>query len=578
MVRATFQGMYTSLSGIIASQANLDVTAQNLTNILTTGYTRQRADLLAIGDAGLYSHIANPQAIHIGQGVNVFNTSQLRNAGYDLRYREENTKYGYYETRLSGLDDLERVLDEISRSESGGGIQDQLLSFLDSLNGIADKASDKDYSVIARNEAAKITQLLNEQSRELQKIYDQQYEDFSVTVGKINTLLKSVSELDKMIHKDETYGNSSHELKDMRNVLLDELAGYLPIEYTPTAYSDDMVKLMRDTLPHENDPYPNAADNIEYSVSIVTYDATGAKVLLPLVQNNGNYVTLNLEKYTAYSGETLPRLKLDYPTPSGMYEPGDPTSPMDGQSYSLTADQLDPVSLPTDATLKVAVTSGSVGGYLDLLSGDGNFGTAEADNYGVRYYQKMIDAFAQTFANELNGINTNPTPPPTWPALFTTDDGVTTTGITAGNISVSTAWNADAGALKTTAVATPLGEENDKILEMIALFDSKNINFSGTDISGTPITLYTGGIVSYHANLGVTLGIDKNTVSNLSATYKLNVDNLDSYRQSVSGVDENEEAANMLMYQKAYSAAARILTAMDEMLDLVVNRMGIVGR
>ncbi|MDR0434718.1 MAG: hypothetical protein LBH21_06610 [Gracilibacteraceae bacterium] len=566
MVRATFQGMYTSLSGIIASQANLDVTAQNLTNILTNGYTRQRADLLSIGDAGLYSHIANPQAIHIGQGVNVFNTSQLRNAGYDMRYREENTKYGYYETKLSGLEDVARVLDEIVRSETGGGVQDQLLVFLDSLHGITDKASDQDYSVIARNEAGKIVQLLNEQSRELEKIYEQQQEDFSVTVDKINTLIKSISELDKMIHKDETYGNPSHELKDARNLMLDELAGYLPIEYTPTAYSDNMVKLMRDAMPHANDPYPHASDNIEYSVSIVTYDnLTGDKILVPLVQNNGNYVTLDLDSFTPY-GESLPMLTVSYPAGSGMYEPGSsPPSSLDGQTYNLTADQL--TSPPP--LIGVALKSGSVGAFLDLLSGDGNFGTAEADNYGIRYYQKMLDVFASTFAQELNGINALATPP--GPPLFTDASGISATGITAGNITISNAWRADAGALQKTSAAAPLGEENDLILSMIQLFDSKTIAFNGTTVGGTPTTVYTGGMVSFHSNLGVTLGIDKNTVSNLSSTYKLNVENLDTYRQSVSGVDENEEAANMLMYQKAYSAAARILTAMDEMLDLVLS-------
>ncbi|MDR1961216.1 MAG: hypothetical protein LBQ16_02935 [Gracilibacteraceae bacterium] len=591
MVRATFQGMYTSLSGIIASQANLDVTAQNLTNILTKGYTRQRADLLAIGDAGVYSHIANPQALHIGQGVNVFNTSQLRNAGYDMRYREENTKYGYYETKLSGLEDVERVLDEITLSEGGGGIQEQLLVLLDSLQDIADKASDKDYSVIARNNAAKITQLLNEQSRELQKIYDQQYDDFSVTVGKINTLIKSISELDKMIHKDETYGNPSHELKDLRNYLLDELSGYLPIEYTPTSYSDDMVKLMRDSLPHENDPYPNASASIEYSVSIVSYDASGNKVLLPLVQNNGHYATLTLETYTNHnnyvsSGDALPRLTLEYPPFSGvgsgpdMYVPGtNPPVSLDGQKFSLTADQLATGNLPTDTTgsNNLTIKSGSVGAYLDLLSGDGVFGTAEADNYGIRYYQKMLDVFAQTFAKEMNTINQAGSGG-TGALLFTDDSGTGTANLKAGNIKVSDAWNADAGALETTVSSSPLGEENDNILSMIALFDRKDIPFNGTTVSGGTVLTYEGGITSFHANLGVTLGIDKSTVSSLSSTYKMNVENLDSYRQSVSGVDENEEVAGMLMFQKAYSAAARMLTTMDEMLDLVVNRMGIVGR
>lgn len=49
-------------------------------------------------------------------------------------------------------------------------------------------------------------------------------------------------------------------------------------------------------------------------------------------------------------------------------------------------------------------------------------------------------------------------------------------------------------------------------------------------------------------------------------------------RESVSGVSLDEEMTNMIKYQHAYSAAARVITAMDEMLDIIVNRLGTVGR
>jgi len=53
---------------------------------------------------------------------------------------------------------------------------------------------------------------------------------------------------------------------------------------------------------------------------------------------------------------------------------------------------------------------------------------------------------------------------------------------------------------------------------------------------------------------------------------------LGDQRESVAGVSLDEEAANMAKTQKAYQAAARILTAYDDLLDLVINRMGLVGR
>jgi flagellar hook-associated protein 1 FlgK len=56
------------------------------------------------------------------------------------------------------------------------------------------------------------------------------------------------------------------------------------------------------------------------------------------------------------------------------------------------------------------------------------------------------------------------------------------------------------------------------------------------------------------------------------------VDNVEVQRQSVSGVSLDEEMADVIKFQHAYNAAARNMTVIDEMLDRVINQMGIVGR
>ncbi|HRE25729.1 MAG TPA: flagellar basal body rod C-terminal domain-containing protein, partial [Anaerolineales bacterium] len=53
---------------------------------------------------------------------------------------------------------------------------------------------------------------------------------------------------------------------------------------------------------------------------------------------------------------------------------------------------------------------------------------------------------------------------------------------------------------------------------------------------------------------------------------------LDQQRQAVGGVSLDEEAANLMQTQKAYQAAARVLNAVDEMLDKLINGTGLVGR
>jgi flagellar hook-associated protein 1 FlgK len=65
--------------------------------------------------------------------------------------------------------------------------------------------------------------------------------------------------------------------------------------------------------------------------------------------------------------------------------------------------------------------------------------------------------------------------------------------------------------------------------------------------------------------------------SDNSYQHGLVVKALSDQRESVAGVSLDEEAANMAKAQKAYQAAARVLTAYDDLLDLVINRMGRVG-
>ncbi len=74
------------------------------------------------------------------------------------------------------------------------------------------------------------------------------------------------------------------------------------------------------------------------------------------------------------------------------------------------------------------------------------------------------------------------------------------------------------------------------------------------------------------------LGLEINGAQQKAADRGVVVDAMDGLRESVSGVNLDEEAARMVQSQRAYQAAVRMMTVMDEMLDRVINGMGIVGR
>ena len=74
------------------------------------------------------------------------------------------------------------------------------------------------------------------------------------------------------------------------------------------------------------------------------------------------------------------------------------------------------------------------------------------------------------------------------------------------------------------------------------------------------------------------LGAHKNTTNTIYETYAAAADGINTSRDSVAGVDLNEEGMNLLQYQKSFAAACRLMTALDEAMDKVINGMGIVGR
>ncbi|HZK70804.1 MAG TPA: flagellar basal body rod C-terminal domain-containing protein, partial [Clostridia bacterium] len=145
--------------------------------------------------------------------------------------------------------------------------------------------------------------------------------------------------------------------------------------------------------------------------------------------------------------------------------------------------------------------------------------------------------------------------------------------IDASTIKVSSEWLSDAKYITTTTVVPAIegvNEEgrNDNIMRMI---DSM-----GSDI---PITsAFKGTFVEFATSLMSDIAVDVNYNKDMTRTSELVLSSIIDQRQSVTGVSLDEEAINMIRYQKSYSAAARLMTALDEMLDTLINKTGIVGR
>ena len=159
--------------------------------------------------------------------------------------------------------------------------------------------------------------------------------------------------------------------------------------------------------------------------------------------------------------------------------------------------------------------------------------------------------------------------------------------ITAANISISAGWSHGSIKIIPTFVQLfsedgkplPNTTQNENVNHMVTMVE-KSLVYDPKDLIPDAVgsKLFEGSFNDMFSNMMAVEGDDERTKNiKLNSHYGSLVE-LDSSRDGVSGVDLNDEAMNMMQYQKAYSAACRLMTAVDEALDRLINNTGIAGR
>jgi flagellar hook-associated protein FlgK len=240
MLRSTFYSFTTALRGLTTAQVQLDVTGQNISNVSTTGYTRQRADTYASTASGYGDKYGSKSSTLAGQGSVVSGISQIRNSFLDVRYRREASSLGEEDAKLSCMEDMELIFDEIESS----GLRVSFSDFVSQLQSFANNADSAEFDSIVRDSASTLVNQLNQYATQLATIREEQeYQLTEISVNSINDLLSNIAELNKSIREEEVQGGSALELKDERNLLLDDLSTYMKIDvdYDQTEVSGGII-------------------------------------------------------------------------------------------------------------------------------------------------------------------------------------------------------------------------------------------------------------------------------------------------------------------------------------------------
>ena len=231
----TFGSFTQARLAIYAAQTGITVTGNNISNINTPGYTRQRLNQVSLYASGADRYYAAGD-VRTGQGALVKSLSQIRDPYLDIRYRTLSAKTGYADGRLGVLNQIQQILDEVgagdeSKGEGGHGVLGLELEKLgEAFKNLVDQTGHQEYDNTVRQIAQNLLTKLNSYANKLEELRNNTIKELEQNVAEVNDCLTTIRSLNEEIRKSEIHGDPALELRDERNLAIDQLSDMIDIK------------------------------------------------------------------------------------------------------------------------------------------------------------------------------------------------------------------------------------------------------------------------------------------------------------------------------------------------------------
>ena len=221
MAISSFMGIETALRGILAHQQALDVTAHNIGNAGTIGYTRQKADLVATAPLDT----TNGQ---LGTGVDVASYQRIRDSFLDIQLRAQTMRSGYAEARQAALQQVEGALGE----PGDNGLSTLLNRYWSSWQDVASAPENAATRQALIQNASSLASGFSSVASQIGVVSGQTALAVTDTLTQVNSLGTKIAQLNATIASQKALGNTSNDLLDQRDVLIDQLSKLGNISWT----------------------------------------------------------------------------------------------------------------------------------------------------------------------------------------------------------------------------------------------------------------------------------------------------------------------------------------------------------
>ena len=604
-MRSTFAGLNTMVRGIYSNQLSLDTTGHNITNASTEGYSRQSVNLAATRGQAVSSLYGD---VIVGTGVDSTSILRARNVYADKQYWQETAQKEYYTTQQTNYDKVEAIFDDSSKT----GIKNALTEFYNAWTDLSTNASTASNRVAVIEKSNVLADRIKTAAAQLQSQINAQYEDMRANVKQINDYTTELTKLNQNIMQTEASGGSANDLRDQRDLIVDNLSKYMNLN----VYEDDhgMYSVVSNGITMVNGvnrltlEMSTAINNKTYGISDYTVNIKESGIAF--VPTNGSMKAQidtiaedkgYIDKLAHMSGFLLTTFNTMHQQGAGIdgtdssFGNDDGTDTYKGPSYGVNYWGDDNTLYTWDATDEVvkAVELKDIKRTVEVddMQTDASGNTIRTPKVTIGGTQvsettldgiNIINALAvNTAIKETGGQNLIAA------RKLVVEQNVSDTGALENGYSVKV--NGSGDGTNATNIATLIN------MDQANVHSTSYIVYNATTTGGTTKlmdmaddtmttdnmkyrALDVDSLNAYYSAAVSKLGSDSESVDDKSDAQDQLIEQITNWRSSTSGVDWNEELSNMIMFQKGYSACSRCLTTMDEMLDRLINSTGTVGR
>ena len=628
---STFFGLTIASSGLRAANAALNTTGNNISNVQTVGYSRQEVQTEAANALRVFATYGCA-----GAGVETLAIERVRDLFYDQKYWANETKLGEYDAKVYYC----KMIEEYLKDDNKTGFKTLFDKMSDTLQEITKNASSTETKAQFLGAAKALTDYFNNMYGDLRDLQSDVNDEIKIRADQINSIAQDLATVNKQINTIELTGSIANELRDKRDLLLDELSTLVDVktqefpmldqEGNPTAAHRFVVKIAGGQTLVDMDQYRTLNcvarkeeekvnqtdvdglydimwnDGVEFSL----YNASMGGELRGLIEmrdgNNGEYfkgTATNVAFHKSISTVTIKTTeahlqsmtKCNLSDTGGVINIGNQLYYYTGWKYNGNGEYtftIDNEKSDMPLTQEKTWTDVSIGGAIDYQ--------------GVPYYLKQMNEWVRDFTKKVNDIFkeglTAEDPPKKADILFTANyvrkDGQykqseldmsapngENTGyydITAGNITLWDAVMKNPDLLGTrkdidedSGVGTkpPEGdgvdeiegkEQCEQVWAVISMLTDKNqFSFRGRDAGGFLECVLSDAT------------LNASNAETFYKTYYSLETNIDNQRTSISGVDEDEEAMNLVKYENAYTLASKMINVLTEVYDRLILQTGV---